>query len=70
MSISSRFFYTPKAAFNSRQGGYVQTGAGIRLNVDPALLEVGWRYERAAGRNGAYEQKLLNGPYVALGFAF
>ncbi|WP_081421367.1 YfaZ family outer membrane protein [Burkholderia contaminans] len=70
MSISSRFFYTPKAAFNSRQGGYVQTGAGVRVNVDPALLEVGWRYERVAGRNGAYEQKLLNGPYVALGFAF
>ncbi|MDN7934661.1 YfaZ family outer membrane protein [Burkholderia metallica] len=70
MAISSRFFYTPKAAFNSRQGGYVQTGLGVRMNVDPALLEVGWRYERVAGRNGAYEQKLLNGPYLAIGLAF
>ncbi|MBR8313201.1 hypothetical protein KDW36_08305 [Burkholderia dolosa] len=70
LSVSSRLFYTPKAAFNSRLGGYVQTGVGVRMNVDPAIVEVGWRYERIAGRNGASGQKLLNGPYVGLGFTF
>jgi len=69
-SVSSRLFYTPKSGFSSRLGGYIQAGIGIRMNIDPALVEVGWRYERIAGRNGASEQKLLNGPYVGLGFAF
>ncbi|KVZ57293.1 hypothetical protein WL21_04645 [Burkholderia ubonensis] len=70
MSIASRLFYTPTSAFNSRLGGYVQAGTGIRMKADPALAEVGWRYERIAGRNGASEQKILNGPYVGLGFTF
>ncbi len=69
LSLYGEGYFAPES-LTSGAKAYNEANGGLRLNVRPFNVDVGYRYINIEGKDGNRDNAIADGPYIGVGVGF
>lgn len=69
LSLYGEGYFAPES-LTSGAKAYNEANGGVRLNVRPFNVDVGYRYINIEGKDGNRDNAIADGPYIGVGMGF